>query len=144
MWVQNRTITFTDSLINFLLEILGFLSPKLGTNYHFTMAKDNICWCIGPCSCLNQFKSPFSFYFKSFKTLLQKDVVLSNFLSILCLKACVCYFWKKNVFLRYFKRSSLKRNLTYSCFFFPSFHEHSLSLELPRAARLLKISCFEK
>ena len=60
------------------------------------------------------------------------------------IKACVRYFSKKNVFLRYFKRSISKRNLTYSRFFFPSFHEHSVSLELPRAARLLKTSCFKK
>ena len=32
------------------------------------------------------------------------------------LKACVCYFEKTNVFLPYFERSTLKRNLTYSCF----------------------------
>ena len=63
---------------------------------------------------------------------------------LIFLKACVRYFSKKNVFLRYIKPSTLKRNVTYSCFFFPSFHEHSLSLELPRAARLLKTSCFEK
>ena len=38
----------------------------------------------------------------------------------------------------------MKRNLTCSCFFLPSFHEHSFLPELPRAARLLKTSCFEK
>ena len=40
--------------------------------------------------------------------------------------------------------NTLKRNLTYSCFIFPLFHEHLFSPELPRAARLLKTSCFEK
>ena len=38
----------------------------------------------------------------------------------------------------------MKRNLTYSCFFFQSFPEQSLSLELLSAACLLKTSCFEK
>ena len=46
-------------LENFLLEILGFLSPKLSMNDHFTMAKDSIYWCFGPRSYLNQVKSPF-------------------------------------------------------------------------------------
>ena len=54
------------------------------------------------------------------------------------------YFLKTNVFLRYFEWSTLKRYLTYSCFFIPLFHEHSPSLELPRAPRLLKTSWFEK
>ena len=54
-------IFFThDCLKNFPLEILDFLSPKLGINDHFTMAKDSICWCFGPRSCLNQVKFPFS------------------------------------------------------------------------------------
>ena len=53
------------------------------------------------------------------------------------------YFYKKNVFVCYFKWSTLKRNLTYTCFFFPSFHEHSFSLELLRAVCLLK-TYFEK
>ena len=43
------------------------------------MAKDSICWCFGPHSYLNQIKFPFSAYMKSFKTLFQKDAVLSNF-----------------------------------------------------------------
>ena len=46
--------------------------------------------CFSSRSCLNQVKSPFSVYFKSFKTVLQEDIVLCNFLSILCLK-----IWKK-------------------------------------------------
>ena len=54
------------------------------------------------------------------------------------------YFLKTNVFLRYFERSTLKRNLTYSCFFFPLFHEHLFSPGLPRATRLLETSCLEK
>ena len=49
-----------------------------------------------------------------------------------------------NVFLGYFERSTLKRNLTYSCFFFPLFHEHLFSPGLPRATRLLETSCLEK
>ena len=43
-----------------------------------------------------------------------------------------------------YSKIALKRNLTNSCFFFLSFYEHSLSFELPYAARLLKTSCFEK
>ena len=49
-----------------------------------------------------------------------------------------------NVFLRWFERSILKRNLTYSCFFFPLFHEYLFSPGLPRATRLLETSCLEK
>ena len=74
-----------------------------------------------------------------------------NFLSVATsensFKACVRYFslfLKEKLFLFYFEQSTLKRNLTYSCFFFPSFHEHSLSLELQNATYLLKTSCFEK
>ena len=53
-------------------------------------------------------------------------------------------FKKTNVFLRYFQRSTLKRNLTYSCFFFPLLHEHLFSPGLPCATRLLETSCLEK
>ena len=38
----------------------------------------------------------------------------------------------------------MKRNLTYSCFFFPLFHEHLFSPGLPRATRLLETSYLEK
>ena len=48
------------------------------------------------------------------------------------------------IFLRYFERSTLKRNLTYSCFFFPLFHEHLFSPGLRRATRLLETSWLEK
>ena len=54
------------------------------------------------------------------------------------------FHYKTNAFLRYFKRSTLKRNLTYSFFFFPLFHENLFSPGLPRAARLLETSCLEK
>ena len=61
------------------------------------------------------------------------------------LKPCVRYFslFLKDKFLCYLDQSTLKRNLTYSCFFFPSLREHSLSLELPQAPHLLK-TWFEK
>ena len=48
------------------------------------------------------------------------------------------------MFPGYFKRNALKRNLTYSCFIFPLFHEHLFSPGLPRATRLLETSCLEK
>ena len=54
------------------------------------------------------------------------------------------YFWKNKVLLGYFERNTLKTNLTYSCFIFPLFHKHLFSPELPHAAHILKISCFEK
>ena len=54
------------------------------------------------------------------------------------------YFQTTNVFLRYFERSTLKRNFAYSCFFFPLFHEHLFSPGLPCAIRLLETSCLEK
>ena len=38
----------------------------------------------------------------------------------------------------------MKRNLTYSCFFFPLFYEHLLSPGLPRATRLFETCCLEK
>ena len=41
--------------------------------------------------------------------------------------ACACYFslfLKEHVFPGYLERNTLKRNLTYSCFIFPLFHEH--------------------
>ena len=56
----------------------------------------------------------------------------------------VSAIFKRQLFLRYFERNTLKRNLTYSCFFFPLFHEHLFSPELPRATRLLETSCLEK
>ena len=55
----------------------------------------------------------------------------------------VSAIFKRQLFLRYFERNTLKRNLTYSCFFFPLFHEHLFSPELPRATRLLE-TCLEK
>ena len=54
------------------------------------------------------------------------------------------YFWKTNVFLCYFEQSTFERNLTYSCFFFPLFHEHLFSPGLPCATCLLEASCLEK
>ena len=48
------------------------------------------------------------------------------------------------MFPGYFEWNTLKRNLTYSCFIFPLFHEHLSSPGLPRATRLLKTSCLEK
>ena len=54
------------------------------------------------------------------------------------------YFYEINVFLLYFEQRTLKRNLTYCCFFFPLFHEHLFSLGLPCATRLVETSCVEK
>ena len=54
------------------------------------------------------------------------------------------YFKNSNVFLGYFERNTLKGNLICSCFIVPLFYKHLFSPELPRAARLLKTSCFEK
>ena len=53
-------------------------------------------------------------------------------------------FSKTKVFLHYFEWSTSKRNLTYSCFFFPLFHEHLFSPRLPCATRLLETSWLEK
>ena len=38
----------------------------------------------------------------------------------------------------------MKRNLTYSCFFFSLFHKHLFSPGLPCTTRLLETSCSEK
>ena len=74
-----------------------------------------------------------------------KEKNISNLLNLLLtLKVCVRYF---SPFLKdkcFFERSTLKRNLTYSCFFFPLFHEHLFSPGLPRATRLLETSWLEK
>ena len=62
-------------------------------------------------------------------------------------KACVRYFslfLKDKCISSLVRTSILKRNLTYSCFFFPLFHEHLFSPGLPRATRLLETSCLEK
>ena len=53
------------------------------------------------------------------------------------------YFEKNNVFPGYFERNNLKRNLIYSCFIYPLFHEHLFSPRLPRATRLHETSCFK-
>ena len=60
------------------------------------------------------------------------------------LSAILCFFLKEQYVLLYFERNTLKRNLTYTCFIFPLFHEHLFSPQLPRFARLLKTPCFEK
>ena len=49
-----------------------------------------------------------------------------------------------NVFLGYFEWSTLKRNLTYSSFFFLLFHKHLFSPGLPRGPHILETSCLEK
>ena len=69
------------------------------------------------------------------------------FISYKFFKVCVRYFslfLKDKVFLCFFEWITLKRNLTYSCFFFPLFHKHLFSPGLPRATRLLETSCLEK
>ena len=69
-----------------------------------------------------------------------QDVIPISFFYILTL--CLLFF----TILKehgYFERNTLKRNLTYSCFICPLFHEHLFPPELPRAVRLLK-TCFEK
>ena len=48
------------------------------------------------------------------------------------------------MFSGYFEQNTLKRNLTCSCFIFPLFREHLFSPGLPRATRLLEVSCLEK
>ena len=57
----------------------------------------------------------------------------------------MCPLFLKDIylFLRYFERNTLKRNLTYSCFFFPLFHEHLFSWATMRYC-LLETSCLEK
>ena len=63
------------------------------------------------------------------------------------LKACVCYFslfLKEKCISLLFWMTYIEKKFNSSCFFFPLFHEHSLSLELPWASCLLKSSWFEK
>ena len=60
------------------------------------------------------------------------------------LVSAIFHYFFYYVLFGYFEQNTLKRNLTYSCFIFPLFHEHLFSHELPRSARLRKISCFEK
>ena len=63
-------------------------------------------------------------------------IKIKNHYTLKLVSAIFHYFSKTNVFLCYFKWSKSKRNLTYSCFFFPLFHEHLFSPGLPRATRL--------
>ena len=71
-------------------------------------------------------------------------IKIKNHYTLKLVSAIFHYFSKTNVFLCYFKWSKSKRNLTYSCFFFPLFHEHLFSPGLPCATRLLETSCLEK
>ena len=71
-----------------------------------------------------------------------KNILLTCLLKLV--SAIFHYFLKTNVFLHFFEQSTLKRNLTYSCFFFPLFDEHLFSPGLPRATRLLETSWLEK
>ena len=73
--------------------------------------------------------------------ILYKKVDLAN---LKLVSAIFPYFFTTNVFFFYFEQSTLKRNLTYSCFFFPLLHEHLFSPGLPHATRLLETSCLEK
>ena len=73
--------------------------------------------------------------------ILYKKVDLAN---LKLVSAIFHYFFTTNVFFCYFEQSTLKRNLTYSCFFFPLLHEHLFSPGLPHATRLLETSCLEK
>ena len=74
----------------FLLEISGILSTKLDTNDHFIMAKDSICYVLALTLVWIKLNRHFLPNSNRFKTLLQKNEVLSNFPSIFCLK-----FWKR-------------------------------------------------
>ena len=68
-------------------------------------------------------------------------------MKLLNLKACVRYFslfLKDKCISSLFRTKHIEKKINLQLFFLPSFHEHSLSLELPRAARLLKTSWFEK
>ena len=61
--------------------------------------------------------------------------------------ACVRYFLlfvKEQCVSWLFLTKYFERKLNLNLFFFPLFHEHLFYPELPRAARLLKTSCFEK
>ena len=72
------------------------------------------------------------------------DFCWSFFISLKLVSAIFHYFYKTNVFLRYFERRTLKRNLTYRCFFFPLFHKYLFSPGLPRATRIAETPCVEK
>ena len=63
------------------------------------------------------------------------------------LKACVCYFSlfsKDKCISSLVQTNYIEKKFTYSCFFFPLFHEHLFSPGLPRTTRLLETSCLEK
>ena len=64
--------------------------------------------------------------------------VPGNFTTSL-LKACVRYFLNSNVFLGYFERNTLKRNLPYSCFIFPLYHERFSPLSYHALPAFLKL-----
>ena len=87
---------------------------------------------------------------KKINSLINHDLALlvqwlrANKKSLKFVSGIFYYFYEINVFLRYFEQRTLKRNLTYCCFFFPLFHEHLFSLGLPCATRLVETSCVEK
>ena len=65
----------------------------------------------------------------------------------LSFKACVRYFslFLKEQYVSWlFRMKYFEIKFNLSCFIFLLFHEHLFSPELPRAARLLKSSCFKK
>ena len=65
---------------NFLLQNVGFSSLKLDLDHAFTMAEGSVCGCFCPCSALNQVRSQFFAYFKSFKTVqVQIEIFASIF-----------------------------------------------------------------
>ena len=87
---------------------------------------------------------------KKINSLINHDLALlvqwlrANKKSLKFVSGIFYYFYEINVFLLYFEQRTLKRNLTYCCFFFPLFHEHLFSLGLPCATRLVETSCVEK
>ena len=63
------------------------------------------------------------------------------------IKACVRYFslfLKEKCISSLFRTKHIEKKFNLQLFFFSSFHEHSFSLELPPAGRLLKTSCLEE
>ena len=62
-------------------------------------------------------------------------------------KACVRYFslfLKEQCSFWLYRIKYFEKKFNLQLFYLPLFHEHVFSHELPRAARLLKTSCFEK
>ena len=129
---------------------------KIGVLKNFTIfTRKYLCWnlcytiaVLQPCNYIKSYYSSTGVFLWTLPNFKEHPFWRTSangcFWNLKLLSAIFHYFYKTNVFLCYFEQSTLKRNLTYSCFFFPLFHEHLFCPGLPCATHLLETSCLEK